>query len=52
MVQVGGIHRDGFNICNASHGAHFAHGLYEQLCISFRPGRLVLQSRIDGLELE
>ena len=43
---------DGLNICNASHGAHFVHGLQEQLCVFFRPGRLVLHSGVDELALE
>ena len=63
MVQVDGrlqnkvlngfhhLDGDGLNVCNASHGAHFVHGLQEQLCVCFGPGRLVLHSRFDGLGL-
>ena len=46
------FHGDGLNICNASHGAHLVHGLQEQLCVFFRPGRLVLHSIFDELELQ
>ena len=45
------FHGDGLNLCDASNGAHFMHGLQEQPCFFFRPGQLVLHFSLGGLRL-